>query len=94
MLGSGVSQRVDDCGLPKTGSTEFIEECTCILCTGDSREPVGATGLEAFRQRRLKNQLCAKHLTGWTDHAAEFAEDSLAKRVEIEDSVHQRDINT
>jgi hypothetical protein len=50
MFGPGVSQRVDDCGLFKAGSTELFQECTCILCTGDSREPVGAAGLEAFGQ--------------------------------------------
>ena len=67
MFGSGVSQRVDDFGLFKAGSTEFFQECTCILCTGDSREPVGAAGLEAFGQCRLKNQLRAKDLPARAD---------------------------
>ena len=46
-----VSQRADDCGLFKAGSTEFIEECTCIPCASDSREPIGAARLEMRRQR-------------------------------------------
>ena len=50
MFGPGVSQRVDDFGLLKAGSAELFQECTCILCTGDSREPIGTAGLEACGQ--------------------------------------------
>jgi len=51
MFGPRVSQGADDCRLFKTSSAEFIEECTCILCTSDSREPTGAARLKTFRQR-------------------------------------------
>lgn len=59
MLCPRVSQRADYCGSFETGSTEFIDECTCILCASDSRKPVGIAGLEMLRQGSLKRMSTA-----------------------------------
>ena len=44
-------------------------------------------------QGRSEDQFRACHVTAWASHPGQFAEDLLAKRIEVKEAIDERDVN-
>ena len=79
--------------MAKSRGVQLIEEGAAFLGSCDSGEPVRLVGADLGGQRLFEQKFGREERSPRPHHASKLAEDRVASGVEIEDAVHECDIN-
>ena len=77
----------------KAGCPKFREEGISFLCTRDSSEPISIGLGDIRRKRPSEDQFGCVSAAARSEYARQFTEDQVTRWIQIEDTVHESNVN-